>query len=163
MARQEADREDLLAEAVALTRRVEGLLNRTGLVIVAGFRNTGWLSIFFGSDPMYQVDKQGRLRRAFEHNVLYRSQGTALAALVRQRTAAGTTLLRHDLTPTELAAFRERMTDRFTDLATALESGGFHPQRQIPSGDEELRSDIAARLRTAVAADPWLAPAIARR
>ena len=163
MARQETDREDLLAEAVALTRRVEGTVVATGQVIVAGFRQPGWLSIYFGSDPMYQVDDRGRLRRAFEQGFLYRTQGTTLARLTRTRTATETTLLRDDLSPAELTAFRGRMTDRLTDLVDAMESYGFQLLRQVPIDDATLISDIAARLRLALSADPWLAPPIAAR
>ncbi|HUQ69018.1 MAG TPA: hypothetical protein VM165_05820 [Planctomycetaceae bacterium] len=163
MARQEADREDLLAEAVALTRRVEGIIVATGQVIVAGFRQPGWLSIYFGSDPMYQVDDAGRLRRAFERGLLYRTQGITLARLTRTRSETETTLLRDDLSPAEIAAFRGRMTDRLTEVVDAMESYGFQPLRQVPNDDAALISDVAARLRLALSAAPWLAPPIAAR
>lgn len=163
MARHEADREDLLAEAVALTRRVEGVLADRGTVVVAGFRAGDWLSVYFDADPMYQVDADGRLRRAFERGLLYRTQGEGLARLTRTRTETETTLLRHDLTPDELAAFRGRMTTRFQDLLATLESQSFLIQRQVPAEDVRLLDDISARLQQAINADPWLAPTIAGR
>jgi hypothetical protein len=163
MARHEADREDFLAEAVALTRRVEGVLADRETVVVAGFRAGDWLSVYFGPDPMYQVDSAGRLRRAFEDGFLFRTQGETLARLTRTRTATETALVRHDLTPGELAAFRGRMTDRLADFVAALESQSFRPQRQIPVADATLLDDIAARLRRSLTAEPWLAPAIAGR
>src|SRR5262245_19900425 len=105
MSRHEADREDLMAEATALARRVK--LSVPGEVerVVAGFRATGRLSIYFGGEPVYHFDAEGRLRRAFVNGLLYRTQGTTLARLRRERSAEVTELRRRDLSPTELRQF----------------------------------------------------------
>ena len=65
MARNEADREDLMREAVALTERVELFVPGFEELITIGFRSNGAMSIFVGQDPVYQFDPSGRLRRAF--------------------------------------------------------------------------------------------------
>src|SRR5262245_54153743 len=102
MARQESDREDLWAEAVALTSRVEFRRSDDERPILIGFRDTGWCSIYVGQDLMLQFTPAGGLRRAFRDGDLYRTQGTTLSRLRRQRSAAETTLLRSDLSAEEL-------------------------------------------------------------
>jgi hypothetical protein len=163
MARHEADREDLLAEAVALPRRLEGRSPDNNLLIIAGFRTDGRLSMYFGPDRMYQWDTHGRLRRAYLDGLLYRTQGETLARLERSRSNAETTLLRHDLTPGELAEFRDQMQGAVTPLLAPLHSGWFLIDRQVPADDTTLATDIARHLQTVLAADPWLAEPIAVR
>jgi hypothetical protein len=74
MSRNESDREDLMAEATALRRRVQLQVPGEALSIIAGFRDEGRVSIYFGPDPVYHFDEQGRLRRAFVAGRLYRTQ-----------------------------------------------------------------------------------------
>ena len=64
MARNEEDREDLMAEATALAERVELTVPQESDFVTAGFRRTGHLSLYFGQDPAYHFDEEGRLRRA---------------------------------------------------------------------------------------------------
>src|SRR4029077_15594660 len=103
MARHEAEREDLMGEAKALRERVEYSIDGQPEAIVAGFRPTGQWSLYFGSDPVYHFAADGALRRAFCGDELYRTQGTTLARLSRVRTAEEVQLVRHDLSPVELA------------------------------------------------------------
>jgi hypothetical protein len=125
MARDESDREDLMREAVALKRRMEIETNATATPpgdgdvatgasktepIVLGFRDaTGWFSIYFGQDPVYTWDDEGRLRRAYEQGCLFRTQGTTLARLERRRGSSFVELVRHDLDAAECAGFVARM------------------------------------------------------
>lgn len=127
MARKETDREDLMREAVALNRRMEIDMDLTAAPpregdattgfptpsyepIVLGFRDaTGWFSIYFGQDPVYTWDAEGRLRRAYEHGCLFRTQGMTLARLERRRGSSSVELVRHDLDRAECARFVTRM------------------------------------------------------
>lgn len=163
MARHETDREDLFAEAVALTRRLAGRMSETGPNIVAGFRENGWLSVYLGPDPMYQFDEFGRLRRAFREGLLYRTQGTTLARLRRERTPETTELLRSDLTSGELSEFRQLVYNDLLPLAVALENGSFQCEALIPAKETQLPANVAAALRLAFSAEPWLAPPVAGR
>ena len=81
MARNEADREDMMSEAVSLIRRIEYLTPARGAPILAGFNAFGWLFVYVGNDVMYRFDEQGRLRRAFVDGLLYRTEGSTLAML----------------------------------------------------------------------------------
>lgn len=157
MARHEADREDLMREATALRERVEMTVSGEPESVVAGFRSDGRLSLYFGPDPAYHFDSAGRLRRAFCAGELYRSQGTTLARLQRQRSDAATTLERHDLTAVELAQFVTEMRERLEGLRRALEQQAIQVLRVVPAD-----GDILNQLRTALpgALEGKLAPAL---
>lgn len=160
MSRNEADRDDLLAEVVALTRRVELRTPSYEESVVAGFRANGWLSLYFGSDPMYQFDESGRLRRAFVGGLLYRTQGTTLAQLRRERSASETTLLRRDLTESELVDFQRIVREAIEALQQHLVTRQATILRQVPTEDTRLMGDIAVALDRTLHSTTFLAPAI---
>lgn len=162
MARNESDREDLLREAVALRRRAELRVPHESESVVAGFFADGRLAVYFGADVMYQFDKQGRLRRAFADGSLYRAGPDCLSKLDRVRTSTETLLVRHDLTPDELNAFQAIMTKRLQALEAALEQGAVQMIGCVPTGDD-LRSDFTDAMRTVLASDELLAPAVKGR
>ncbi|MBS0205979.1 MAG: hypothetical protein JSS49_24065 [Planctomycetes bacterium] len=161
MARVEADREDLLTEAVALVRRME-LQTPGENSIVAGFRETGWLSIYFGQDRMYQFDEIGRLRRAYIDGLLYRTHGTVLAQLERQRTEQETALVRRDLSGADLAEFRSTMLARINSLLDRLTTGHYTILRQIPDQSTSLAPEIGEFLQLVVNSPEFLAAPIRR-
>ena len=103
--RVEADREDLLAEAVNLRERIELQVPGIEHPVTIGCNDAGHWSFYFGSEPMYRFDAEGGLRRAVRDGKLYRTQGTTLAELVRVRTEQETQLQRRDLTPEQLEEF----------------------------------------------------------
>jgi hypothetical protein len=161
MARHEADREDLMNEATALTRRVECTVANESEPVFAGYRRTGFLSIYFGPDPAYHFDDQGRLRRAFAGGLLYRTQGTTLAQLERQRTEDETVLQRHDLTPEELQAFLATLTNRLTGFAAALQRNDFEVVAQVPAEGnliDDLLVSLSQIVQDAVALSPPINP-----
>jgi len=160
MARTESDREDLMAEAVALVRRVELRVPDRDEIVVAGFRANGWLSIYFGPDPMFQFEARGRLRRAFVGGLLYRTQGTTLAQLRRERTEIETTLLRRDLTEQQLVKFRNEMLRAVTSLREPLTHGQTVLLRQCPVDDDRLLDDLMAGLDRVLNTSEFLAPPI---
>ena len=160
MARMESDREDLMAEAVAMPRRVEVTILGEQSPIVTGFRANGWLSIYLGPERMYQFDECGRLRRAFVNGLLFRTQGATLAQLHRQRTDTETILLRRDLSHSELAEFRLAMLGHVAAFHTRLTQREVVIVRQVPLEDDSLLNDLAAALDRALNASEFLAPPI---
>ena len=162
MARVETDRDDLLREAVALVRRMELRAMPGNPVIVVGFRPTGWLSIYFDADPMYQFDELGRLRRAYIDGLLYRSEGSVLAQLERQRSEAETTLVRRDLCGESLVEFQRQMHAKIQWLQALLVDGGATLSRQVPSDDSSLTTDVLEFLGVVLGSAEFLAPAIRR-
>jgi hypothetical protein len=148
MARDEADREDLMAEATALRERVELVLPGEPDHVIAGFRESGFLSIYFGPDPVFQFDAEGRLRRAFLAGDLYRSQGHTLARLTRIRTGDAVQLVRHDLEPDELQRFLAETQERVGRLYTAVEQRSVRIIGQVPRESDLLPRLLQALKRT---------------
>ena len=165
MARQESDREDLFAEAVTLTRRVECELSMTTgeLVVMAGFRANGHFSLYLGPDTVYQFDADGRLRRADRSGFLFRTQGTTLARLRRERSATETLLLRTDLTDEELQHFQRTMLQELEAVAGKLSAVSSDELRRFPEEDAAVQQDVVRQLASAGRQSPWLSPPIAAR
>ena len=160
MATNEGDREDLLAEAVGLIRRIEIKPNTESDNLVIGFRAVGWLSIYFGQDRMYQFDEVGRFRRAYVEGLLYRTQGDAIAQLRRERSTAETAWLRHDLTGDLLTKFRLQVLDKIRWLHALLMAGDFIVLRQV--GGDDLVPEVSVFLTRVLSSPEFLAPTIKR-
>ncbi len=159
MSRNESDREDLLAEATALVRRVELQVDGELEPVVAGVRDNGRLSIYFGGEPVYHFDETGRLRRAFADGCLYRTQETTLSRMNRERTESSTLLLRHDLNETELAQFLAEMRDRLSQLMSALQNDHTKLLRSVPTNDD-FRPELENLIQQILHSDSPLAPTI---
>lgn len=162
MARHESDREDLLAEAVALVRRAEWRLPGFAEPVLLGERDNGWFSIYVGQDLCWQFDAADRFRRAYVAPALYRTQGTTLARLLRDRTSETTVLRRTDLAAAELDEFRAELRSVLSELNRSLELAAVDPLRIVPDGVPGVAAGLVDRLRRLSAVDrtDWLAPAI---
>lgn len=162
MSRDESDRDDLFAEGTALRQRIELVLSGAPEPVVAGCRADGAWSIYFGADPCYHFDADGRLRRAYADGYLYRTQGNTLARLNRVRTDEAVELQRKDLSVEECAAFVDAMRLRLEGLCRKIAGGAAECRRRLPQD-----VDVAARLSVAVehilASGPQLSPAIPTR
>ena len=162
MARHEADREDLMAEATALIERFEMSMPEEAELVTAGFRKTGFLSIYFEQDPAYHFDDRGQLRRAYADGYLYRTAGNTLSRLKRERTPLETNLLRHDLTNDELQAFLESMKKRLSNLLHQLNNEALQIKRQIPT-KKIMTTKLATALENILRENCPLAPRISAR
>lgn len=160
MARHEADREDLIREATALKNRVEWQIPGESELVFTGVRPGGHLSVYIGPDPVYQFSPDGGLRRAYVDGFLYRTQGTTLAKLHRERSPQQTVLLRSDLTEDELSEFLNTMDQRLNRLRLCIASGSAIQQRSVSDGEP---TDYEALIDAAINAVPRLAPAMATR
>jgi hypothetical protein len=159
MARNTSDREDLLEEATALRPRVELEFPGRAGTIVAGRRQDGRLSLYFGPDPVYHFNELGQLRRAYVGGDLYRSQGITLARLKRVQDEQQSQLLRHDLERVELTAFFEQMHSRINGLAQHLARGECRVLRSIPP-DAVFLPDLSTALSRILSAASPLARAL---
>ena len=160
MARNEADREDLIREATALRNRVEWQLPDEPEPVFAGVRSDGSLSIYFGADPVYQFSNAGGLRRAYVGGFLFRTQGTTLARLNRERSTEETALLRRDLKTDELSQFLGRMDERLDQLRQAIADGSAIQLRSVSEGEPPNYESL---IDLAIKASPKLAPAMPTR
>jgi hypothetical protein len=152
MAREESDREDLLREATALVERIElaPIDADSSDHVVAGFRSNGAASFFFGSEPVYQFNAAGELRRAFWNGVLIKASRGKLVSLRRRRLEHETQLVSRELSDDEQSDFIVAMSERLRTLASYLADDRYRIVGQVPSD-----ADVLDRVRN------WLAEHIA--
>lgn len=148
MAREETDREDLLREATALVERIEFAPQDEPAAehVVAGFRAESALSLFFGSDPVYQFNSAGQLRRAFAGDLLVKADRGRLVSMRRMRQHREVQLVRHELSEEEQAVFISDMHYRLRELLSQLDAGHLNIVGQVPPA-----ADVLGRVRE------WLA------
>jgi hypothetical protein len=142
MARENADREDLLREATALVERVEMTIPGFVEPIVAGFRRDGAASFYFGPDAVYQFNAACELRRGFLDGQLYKADRGKLASLTPVRTAEQTELRRHDLSEVETSQFLAGASDRLRQLSQSLMNVDFSVIGQVP-----VDGDVVGKVR----------------
>ncbi len=159
--RVEADREDLMAEAANLRERIELRVPSSEVPVTIGCNDQGHWSFYFGADPMYRFDAEGRLRRAVKGGKLFRTQGSTLAELERVRRDNETQLQRRDLSLLELEVFLQEAQSHLSQLYTAYSSDRCQTLREIGT-----TADWAARftgiLELLTTDSLSLAPAITR-
>lgn len=162
MARNEEDREDLMREATALFPRAEMQVVHETLPVFWGQKKNGHFSFYFGSEPVYQFDQAGLLRRAYIEGSLYRTQGSTLARLTRDRNSEETVLKRYDLTITEVESLLQAMADRFRKLESAFhEQAGIQQIDTLPElSATELRDLIQSQIQQVLQHADQLAPRI---
>lgn len=136
VAREEHDREDLLAEAVALVWRIEWDVPGEPAPVVVGFRAEGGGSVYFGPEPAYHFNPRGELRRAIANDRLYKAEAGRLVELERRRMPDVVELWRHELDAAATTAFVETARARLAALAASIESGAARPLRQVPADAE---------------------------
>ena len=147
MAREEHDREDLLAEAKALVERVELRMAHFPAPVVVGFRREGAASFYFGAEPAYHFNSAGLLRRAFVSGLLYKAEHARLVSLERRRAAGEVQLFRHELTDEETQSFLAVLAAQLLALRDALAQDRFERLRQEPE-----EADLIGRARDWLAA-----------
>lgn len=141
MARQENDREDLLAEAKALVERIH--LQAAGLseAVTIGFRRDHSASFYFGAQHVYQFNSAGSLRRAFVDDLLFKADHGRLVSLRRERGPEMVALVRCDLEAAETAAFFSTMSGYLDKLHHALAKQHYTVMGQVPDD-----ADLIARV-----------------
>lgn len=159
MAQNESNREDLWAEATGLSPCWEFAVAGWAEPVVVGFKVTGALSFYFGAELVYQFDEAGRLRRGYEEGFLYRSEGTTLSRLQRERSDEVTRLLRSDLSEVELGVFLDRCRESLVQLQRGLEGDQFQVLR-VRGTDEASLRDLSERLNEMVNCPLRLSPAL---
>ena len=122
MARQEEDREDLLAEATALVERVELRSAAFTDPVVVGFRSQGAASFYFGAQPAYHFTAAAELRRAYAGGLLYKAERGKLVSLDRRRSAGQVQLIRHELDAAETHQFLLVLSNTLQALRESLDA-----------------------------------------
>ncbi|MEP3477946.1 MAG: hypothetical protein ABJZ55_01745 [Fuerstiella sp.] len=154
MAGKEEDREDLLAEASALIDRMELQLpvenSNDDEFVFAGYRSNGFFSIYFGQDRHYQFDKDGRLRRAYIDDRLYRAAYGKLSQLKRRRTEQQTVLERTDLSSHLALEFVSNMKHHLNVLQSHLNKRDCNVHRFVLSDQDATQVDFLRRISDSI-------------
>ena len=132
MARQEQDREDLLAEATALVERAELALASQEEHVVVGFRRDGSGSLYLSSEEAYHFNSRNELRRAYLNGLLYKAEKGRLVSLERVRQAGEVQLLRDELNEQQTAGFLAGLAAKISGLAQQLNSGNVRLIGHVP-------------------------------
>ena len=160
--RVESDREDLLAEAVNLRERIELQVPDSEDAVTIGCNDLGHWSFYFGAEPMYRFDADGRLRRAVANGKLYRTQGATLAELTRVRLEQETQLQRRDLSPSEVETFLAEVRSHLQQLHQEYTAGRCETLRQAGE-NSDFTARLAAMLNRLHEEPITLAPALATK
>ena len=141
MARREEDHEDILREATALVERVELEVDGIDGPVVVGFRQSSGPAFFFGTDPVYQFNAQGQLRRGYRQGRLGKAGTGRLIELTRERTSSRVNLRRHQLDEQQCNEYLAQLEDHLEELRQALESNSFRVTGQVP-----VDADVIGRI-----------------
>lgn len=162
MARNEADREDLLREATALVQRGEFILSGYEEPVTIGFRRDGAGSIFLEFDPVYQFNAQGELRRGYLRGKLLKAQQGTLVEMTRVRSEKAVELHSRTLSSVETEQVLQQMQEALAQVKAALQDSKTELRGQVPA-DGNIRS-LAVSWLESLPAPPRIAagPNVAR-
>ncbi len=132
MARQEEDREDLMAEATSLVERASVRLPGRDEETVVGFRREGSFSVYVTPDRVYQFTSNGKLRRAYVDGLLYKARAGELISLRRERHTADVLLISQALSDEAARAFLAEMQEYLQCLADSLSKKSYCCASQFP-------------------------------
>jgi hypothetical protein len=136
MAREEADREDLLGEATAFVERIQWklpLLNGSFREVFVGFRRDGAISFYLDADPVYHFNATNELRRAFADGQLIKAEGGHLVGLERVRSETEVALVRKEFSADQTADFCQQVASRLSEIRIALQQGYATLIGQVPA------------------------------
>ncbi len=135
MAKEEADREDLLGEASGLSPRAELRFESFSEPILIGFRGAA-VSVYVGQNPVYHFNSAGELRRAYRDGLLYKAVESQLVSLNQLRTDEHVFLMKRELDRQRTRDFCDDVTRCVDQLRTGLKQGKFELQGQVPAEEE---------------------------
>lgn len=161
MARNEADRDDLYEEFRSAVLKWELSIQGLETVVVVGIRKDRRFSLYCGQDDCYHFDVSGRLLRAYRDGFLYRTQGTTLARLLRERTPAETVLRRHDLTIEELRQFCHQLLEKLRFIQLALQNQTYTIKRSVT--DDSIQEVVIPLIHAIILNEIPLAPPFSTR
>jgi hypothetical protein len=181
MAGKDSTEASCLLQSGALYHHRLGLVPASGSshsdLIFAGFKK-GAFSLYFGDEPIYHFDLEGRWQRAFIHSTHYlKGLDTAVHTIDRVREGVSLVLRRRALGAAEVEALDRRARDVALGLLGDLEAGRLRRQepaegKAAPLDDGDLRDFLvriarwdtaawnahASRYRAAYGPLPFLPP-----
>lgn len=135
---------ECLLESGAMYRRRVLLRGACSDPVFAGFK-TGAFSLYFGDDPIFHFDREGRWQRAFREGRHYlKGLDTSVQTIDRVREGESLVLKRQKLGRSEVNEFDDRVRTTVVQLTEALDSGRLVPvppsPPNLPVSPEDLRA-----------------------
>jgi hypothetical protein len=146
MAIEEHDREDLLRDGRMMPVRGEAILD--DVTVLIGFRSQGQLSLYFGSEQVFQFDQSQSLRRVYLHGRRYAAQQGQLIELVRQSRGGRVELIRREIGDEQLQCVLDA-TAACLDKLRVLDGPGELRWRVIGADESEFAAEVSRWLAAA--------------
>ncbi len=137
MALHEQEREDLLRDGRTMVRRGECVLE--GITLLVGFRDRGQFSLYGGSDPVFQFNEGGRLRRAFFQGRRFAAERGRLLEITRETRGAKVELVRTPIDEHTLREIRSAWHKWIDNARQAVEDSQI-PWRMVGEASGPFRS-----------------------
>jgi len=122
--------------------------SQTEEAIFVGNRKQGGWSVYFGEDPVYQFNAQGKLRRAHFEEQNYAASDGKLLLLHRGRSGGHVEIQRIYSVDTERLMLAD-CHKRLNELAELMQSGPIEVADRFPADDRELVADLLESIRAA--------------
>ncbi len=145
MAIEEQDREDLLRDGRMMPVRGETILD--DVTVLIGFRSQGQLSLYFGSQQVFQFDQSRSLRRVYLNGRRFAAQQGQLVELVRQSRGGRVELIRQDVGEDDLQLVLDA-TAACLGKIRMLDSSGQCRWRVIGAETSEFAARVSLWLAT---------------
>lgn len=141
MAREHHDRENLLGDAVAFTRRIEFRTQR-GEELFFGLRPNGAASVYLDQDPVYHFNSAGELRRAFVSDALLKAERGQLVTMRRQRPGGEVQLISRAMTSDDATTLLEQIRSSLQAVFNELQEERLQRVGQVPDGVDVRREVV---------------------
>ncbi len=132
MAKVERDREDFFREATALVERIEIETDDHPSPIIIGFRKNDALSVYFGSDPVYQFNSSMQVRRCYVDGLLFKADQGQLVAMQRQRCNGVAAMVRMPLSRESEQEICMAMMSQLRTLHSKIQNNDYKLLRCLP-------------------------------
>jgi hypothetical protein len=142
VARQEEEREDLLAQATAFVERIEFEVAGMAEPVVIGFRRDGSGSLYLGQQEAFHFNARHQFRRGFRDGRLIKAEKGRLVELQRERTTQAVLLIRHELDDAEHYEYLANVRNHVRVLHEQAQQGILRVTRCVPA-----ECSVARRVR----------------
>jgi len=164
MARHSHDRENLLRDATAFTRRVQFAvdLGDGPTEVFAGFRANNAASIYFDQDPVYHFNANGEMRRAFVDGLLIKAEDRHLVVMRREHGESEVAMRSTTMTDDAQREFCQTTAAQLGKLRLALVAGAYRVEGQVTAAadanvSERLLQFLETHADIHIAASPRVA------
>ena len=144
MAIEEHDREDLLRDG--RTMPVRGEVVAGELTILVGFRSQGQLSLYWGSQRVFQFDEAGRIRRVFFEGRKFAADSGDLLELRRSARGGRVEFTRRQAAESTASTITDAVRQSINQVAEIIVDGKSQ-WRVVGASEADFLSRVSRWLR----------------